>query len=34
MEAANLVPLELLISLRNRVDKAYDNSEETWIKSR
>lgn len=32
MEAANLVPL--LTSLRNRVEKAYDSSEETWIKSR
>lgn len=32
MEAANLVPL--LTSLRNRVEKAYDNSEETWIKSK
>ncbi len=32
MEAANLVPL--LTSLRNRVEKAYDNPEAKWIKSR
>ena len=31
MEAANLVPL--LTSLRNRVDKAGDDSEDDWIKN-
>ena len=32
MEAANLVPL--LTSLRNRLEKAYDDSEDKWIESR